>query len=164
MALALSQRHTKSSKLSYLAKSNSQQGLLQASAPPKTFFENAVPSLAQSLFTVDLKKGAPGTLTFGAIAPSKYTGDITYVNVNKANGFWEFTSTGYAIGSTSFVSSSIDGIVDTGTTLYTSHRQSLKPTMPKYPVLYMIVLKEAIPFRVLLRYRLSSSVSERTGQ
>ena len=86
-------------------------------APPKTFFENAAPTLAQSLFTVNLKKGAPGTLTFGAIDTSQYTGAITYVPVNSANGFWEITSSGYAIGSSAFVTSSIDAIVDTGTTL-----------------------------------------------
>lgn len=32
-------------------------------------------------------------------------------------GFWEFTSTGYAVGSGAFKTSSIDGIADTGTTL-----------------------------------------------
>lgn len=32
-------------------------------------------------------------------------------------GFWEWTSTGYSVGSGSFVSTSIDGIADTGTTL-----------------------------------------------
>jgi hypothetical protein len=37
--------------------------------------------------------------------------------VNNAKGFWEFTGAGYAVGSGSFVSSSIDAIADTGTTL-----------------------------------------------
>ena len=83
----------------------------------KTFFENIAPTLTQSLFTVNLKKGAPGTLTFGAIDGSQYTGSITYVPVNSANGFWEFTSGGYAIGSSAFVTTSIDAIADTGTTL-----------------------------------------------
>ncbi|KAL8789137.1 MAG: hypothetical protein Q9195_006957 [Heterodermia aff. obscurata] len=86
--------------------------------PPKTFFENAAPSLIQSLFTVNLKKGAPGTLTFGTIDTSQYTGSITYATVNPANGYWEFTPSGYAIGSSAFVAtSSIDALVDTGTTL-----------------------------------------------
>ena len=85
--------------------------------PPKSFFENVAPSLAQSLFTVNLKKAAPGTLTFGAIDTTQYIGSLTYVNVNSANGFWEITSNGYAIGTGAFTSSSIDTIVDTGTTL-----------------------------------------------
>lgn len=38
-------------------------------------------------------------------------------SVNNANGFWEFTGTGYAVGSHAFVTSSIDTIADTGTTL-----------------------------------------------
>ena len=83
----------------------------------RTFFSNAAPSLAAPLFTADLIKGAPGSYDFGFIDSSKYTGAITYVPVNSGNGFWEFTGTGYAVGSSSFVSSSIDAIADTGTTL-----------------------------------------------
>ena len=82
-----------------------------------TFFSNAIPSLAAPLFTANLKKGAPGNYNFGYIDSSEYTGSITYVAVNTANGFWEFTGSGYAVGSGAFVSSSIDAIADTGTTL-----------------------------------------------
>lgn len=82
-----------------------------------TFFENAIPTLASPLFTANLKKGKPGNYNFGYIDSSEYTGSITYTPVNTANGFWEFTGSGYAVGSGKFVSSSIDGIADTGTTL-----------------------------------------------
>lgn len=58
-----------------------------------------------------------GTYNFGFIDDSAYTGDITYTNVDTSQGFWEFTSTGYSVGSGSFSSTSIDGIADTGTTL-----------------------------------------------
>lgn len=85
--------------------------------PQKTFFSNAKASLDAPLFTADLKKGQPGTYDFGYIDASKHTGTITYVPVNTANGFWEFTSNGYAVGSGAFTSSSIDAIADTGTTL-----------------------------------------------
>lgn len=78
-----------------------------------TFFDTVKSSLAKPLFTVDLKKGAPGYYDFGYIDTSKYTGAITYVNVNTANGFWEFTSSGYAVGSGSTVTTSIDAIADT---------------------------------------------------
>lgn len=37
--------------------------------------------------------------------------------MSTSQGFWEWTSTGYAVGTGSFVSTSIDGIADTGTTL-----------------------------------------------
>lgn len=82
-----------------------------------TFFSNAIPTLAAPLFTANLKKGAPGSYNFGYIDTSAYTGSITYVPVNTANGFWEFSSNGYAVGSGAFVSSTIDAIADTGTTL-----------------------------------------------
>ena len=84
----------------------------------QTFFNNAIAAgLASPLFTADLKKGAPGSYDFGYIDSTKYTGSITYVSVNTANGFWEFTGNGYAVGSGAFTSTSIDAIADTGTTL-----------------------------------------------
>lgn len=84
-----------------------------------TFFDTAIGEgvLGQNVFTADLKKGAPGTYDFGFIDDSKHTGDITYTAVNTANGFWEFTGTGYSIGTGSFKSQDIDAIADTGTTL-----------------------------------------------
>jgi hypothetical protein len=83
----------------------------------KTFFDTVKPSLASPLFAVSLKYHAPGTYDFGYIDSSKYTGDITYVNVDSSQGFWEFTASGYSVGSGSTVSTSIDVIADTGTTL-----------------------------------------------
>ncbi|KAJ9493928.1 hypothetical protein LTR99_010224 [Exophiala xenobiotica] len=84
-----------------------------------TFFDTAINEgvLDANVFTVDLKKGAPGSYDFGFIDDSKYTGEITYTAVNNANGFWEFTGTGYGVGDGSFQSTSIDAIADTGTTL-----------------------------------------------
>ncbi|CAK7222144.1 hypothetical protein SCUCBS95973_004741 [Sporothrix curviconia] len=89
-------------------------------ASPKavqTFFGNAESQLDSPLFTADLKHNAPGTYDFGFINSSLYTGDITYVPVNTNPGYWTWTSSGYAVGSSSFVSSSLSGIADTGTTL-----------------------------------------------
>lgn len=83
----------------------------------KTFFDNAKSSLSAPLFTVDLKKGSPGTYNFGYIDNTKYTGDIAYVAVDNSRGFWEFTASGFAVGSGSLSSTSIDAIADTGTTL-----------------------------------------------
>lgn len=83
----------------------------------KTFFSTVKGSLSAPLFTANLKKGAPGTYDFGYIDAAKHTGAITYVPVNTANGFWEFTSNGYAVGTGAFTSTSIDAIADTGTTL-----------------------------------------------
>ncbi|KAI0803466.1 secreted aspartic proteinase precursor [Xylaria sp. FL0064] len=84
----------------------------------KTWFDNIKSSLDSPLFAVDFKAGGvPGTYDFGFLDSSKYTGSITYASVSTRQGFWEFTASGYAVGSGSFKSSSIDGIADTGTTL-----------------------------------------------
>lgn len=82
----------------------------------KTFFDSVLPSLPSPIFTATLKKGKPGTYDFGFIDSTKYTGAITYTPVNSVNGFWEFTASGYSIGST-FHASTLDAIADTGTTL-----------------------------------------------
>jgi aspergillopepsin I len=84
-----------------------------------TFFDTAISEgvLAANVFTADLVAGAPGSYDFGFIDASKYTGSIAYTDIDTSNGFWEFTGTGYAIGTASFKSSSIDAIADTGTTL-----------------------------------------------
>ncbi|KAL8896820.1 MAG: hypothetical protein Q9207_007524 [Kuettlingeria erythrocarpa] len=83
----------------------------------KTFFTNVIPSLSNPLFTVDLRKGAPGTYDFGFVDDAKHTGVVTYVNADSSQGFWTFTSSGYSIGSGALSRSSIRGIADTGTTL-----------------------------------------------
>ena len=103
----------------------------------KTFFESALESLDSPVFTADLKAGArkccplpmcrhladlvglmpAGLYNFGYIDNSSFMGAITYTRVDNSNGFWEFTSTGYSVGSGSFKSAKIDGIADTGTTL-----------------------------------------------
>lgn len=88
--------------------------------PQTTWFDSGVKQgiFSKNVFTVDLKAGAPGTYDFGYIDDSKHTGEITYTKINNAQGFWEFTGTGYGIGgNSSFKSSSIDAIADTGTTL-----------------------------------------------
>lgn len=81
-----------------------------------TWFTNAIPQLDSPVFTADLKYQAAGTYDFGFIDTTKYTGNITYTTVNTNPGYWTFTSSGYGVGST-FTSTSITGIADTGTTL-----------------------------------------------
>lgn len=87
--------------------------------PQTTWFDTAVAQglFAKNLFTVDLKQGAPGTYDFGYIDSSKYTGKITYTDINESQGFWEFTGTGYGVGDGNFQEQDIDAIADTGTTL-----------------------------------------------
>lgn len=84
----------------------------------KTFFTNVIPSLSAPLFTVDLRKGAPGTYDFGYIDDAKHTVEVTYVDIDNSRGFWTFTSSGYSIGGRALNhSSTVEGIADTGTTL-----------------------------------------------
>lgn len=85
--------------------------------PQNTFFDTVKPTLSQQLFTADLKKGAPGQYTFGYIDDTAYTGNITYIPVNTANGLWQFTAGGYSLGNDSTSGSIGSAIADTGTTL-----------------------------------------------
>ncbi|KAF5238249.1 hypothetical protein FAUST_5616 [Fusarium austroamericanum] len=82
-----------------------------------TFFDNASPSLQSAVFTANLKHQKPGTYNFGFIDSSSYTGKIGYAPVDSSQGFWEFTASGYAVGSATVNRSPITGIADTGTTL-----------------------------------------------
>ncbi|OAL04992.1 acid protease [Phaeosphaeriaceae sp. SRC1lsM3a] len=82
----------------------------------KTWFDTVKGQLAKPLFAVTLKYHAAGTYDFGYIDSSKYTGAITYVNVDASQGFWGFSATAYSVGSTT-TTSKISGILDTGTTL-----------------------------------------------
>ncbi|KAK1752766.1 aspartic peptidase domain-containing protein [Echria macrotheca] len=83
----------------------------------KTFFENLQAGLDEAVFTADLKHGMPGRYNFGYVDSSAYTGDITYVPINSTDGYWGWTSPGYAVGSGAFKDEAIVGIADTGTTL-----------------------------------------------
>ncbi|KAI1758007.1 acid protease [Xylaria castorea] len=85
----------------------------------KTFFDNAMSSLAEPLFTADLRAGANGAYEFGRIDTSKFTGDMTFVAVNNTQGFWQFTSDSFAVdgGKAQTSVAGNQAIADTGTTL-----------------------------------------------
>ena len=82
-----------------------------------TFFDNAQPSLNSPLFAAYLPYNADGAYDFGFTDSSKYTGSIVYTAVESGNGFWEYPSTSYKVGSTTYTQSGFTGISDTGTTL-----------------------------------------------
>ncbi|KAI1775852.1 acid protease [Hypoxylon cercidicola] len=85
----------------------------------KTFFDNVMPSLAEPVFTADLRAQAVGAYEFGQVDTSKFTGDMTWVPVNNTSGFWQFTSEKFAIDGGAPQKSTAGGqaIADTGTTL-----------------------------------------------
>ena len=82
-----------------------------------TFFDNAKGSFQSPLFAAYLPFNADGTYDFGATDSSKSTGTIKYTAVDSSNGFWEYPSTSYKIGTTVHTQSGFTGISDTGTTL-----------------------------------------------
>lgn len=85
----------------------------------KTFFDNVMPSLAQPVFTADLRKAAAGSYEFGNIDATKFNGTMAWIPVNTTQGFWQFSSTKFAVGTGQPQAGNPVGqaIADTGTTL-----------------------------------------------
>ncbi|KAI0880570.1 acid protease [Annulohypoxylon maeteangense] len=88
-------------------------------AQQKTFFDNVKSSLAEPLFTADLRPQAAGAYEFGRVDTSKFTGAMTWVPVNTTAGFWQFTSQSFAVngGTPQTSTAGAQAIADTGTTL-----------------------------------------------
>jgi aspergillopepsin I len=66
--------------------------------------------LDSPLFAAYLPYQATGAYDFGATDSSRYSGDIAYTDVDNSNGWWEFPSTSYKVGSKSFTSSGYTAI------------------------------------------------------
>ncbi|KAM3583976.1 hypothetical protein VKS41_003942 [Umbelopsis sp. WA50703] len=79
-----------------------------------------------------------GELTLGGVDSSKYTGSITYTPITStspSNAYWGINISKIAYGTTTVSSSSLPGIVDTGTTLIyfqTSTYKALYKNVPGY--------------------------------
>ncbi|KAH6661029.1 aspartic peptidase domain-containing protein [Truncatella angustata] len=88
-------------------------------AQQKTFFDNVMPSLAEPLFTADLRANAVGAYEFGRVDNTKFTGQMTWVPINTTQGFWQFSSESFAVngGQAQQGTSGGQAIADTGTTL-----------------------------------------------
>lgn len=85
-------------------------------SPCQTFFGNLMSSTDSPLFTADLQTNG-GSYDFGYIDSSKYSGDITYIDVLRENpSYWDFTAGDYSVGSSS--GSVGYAIMDTGTSLW----------------------------------------------
>lgn len=85
----------------------------------KTFFDNVMPSLAEPVFTADLRAQAAGAYEFGRIDNTKFTGAMTWVPIDNTQGFWQFTSEKFAVdgGAAQAGTAGSQAIADTGTTL-----------------------------------------------
>ncbi|KAL3417798.1 eukaryotic aspartyl protease [Phlyctema vagabunda] len=84
----------------------------------KTFFDNALPTLNMPVFTADLRKAAVGSYEFGNIDTSKFNGTMQWTAVNTTQGFWQFSSSKFSVGTGAAMKNPGDqAIADTGTTL-----------------------------------------------
>jgi hypothetical protein len=85
----------------------------------KTFFDNVKTSLAEPVFTADLRRATAGQYSFGSIDQSKFQGNLAWVPVNTTQGFWQFSSESFAVngGQTQAATSGSQAIADTGTSL-----------------------------------------------
>jgi Eukaryotic aspartyl protease len=84
----------------------------------KTFFDNAMSTLAQPVFTADLRKAAVGAYEFGNIDSTKFNGSLSWAAVNTTQGFWQFSSQKFQVGTgTTMNVAGGQAIADTGTTL-----------------------------------------------
>ncbi|KAM7194551.1 penicillopepsin [Naviculisporaceae sp. PSN 640] len=96
---------------------------LNAVTPNKqqTFFENVLPDLAEPLFTADLRHDTPGAYEFGRVDASKFTGDLTWIPINKTQGFWQFSTSSFGVDTGAGIAlqqtQTGQAIADTGTTL-----------------------------------------------
>jgi len=87
-----------------------------------TGFQNLVDQglVDQGMFAFYLGNSAKdlGELTLGGYNKNHFTGDLQYVNL-KAATYWEIDLEGLTVGSTSYVSSNVNAIVDSGTSILT---------------------------------------------
>ena len=87
----------------------------------KTFFDNALSTLDQPVFTANLRHGQGGSYEFGEIDATLHTGQITNVPVDSSNGFWQITSTAFSVGNDTTNlqqnANASPAIADTGTSL-----------------------------------------------
>lgn len=82
-----------------------------------TIIDNAIgQGLSKAVFSADLKKGVPGSYTFGYVNASQYIGNISYTPVDSSGGHWQITASGYGVGKT-YTPDTLTGVVDTGSSL-----------------------------------------------
>lgn len=84
----------------------------------KTFFENAKSQLQLPLFAAILKHDNAGTYDFGFINSSKYTGELSYVDVDSSHGHWSFKLSGYDLGSGEIASDPLESVIGNFIFLY----------------------------------------------
>jgi len=96
--------------------------------PQKTFFDNIGPDLEEPVLTSLLHSDGVGEFEFGIVDHSKYSGQLVNVSVDNSNGFWQFDSGCFAVGSGSLqnLTDTSTAIADTGTSLMLVSDQMLE--------------------------------------
>ena len=84
-----------------------------------TFFGNIAPTLKAPLFTANLKHSTAGSYQFGAVDLSQFVGTMKLTRVDASQGYWQFPSTTFAVGSDAPITNpqATPAIADTGTSL-----------------------------------------------
>jgi len=62
------------------------------------------------MFAAYLPHQTSGAYDFGATDSSKYSGNIAYASVDNSQGFWQFPSESYKVGSSTFDATGTVGI------------------------------------------------------
>jgi hypothetical protein len=93
-----------------------------------TAFQNLVDQKlieqGQFAFYLGNSEADKGELTLGGSNPNHYTGDVTWVSL-KAATYWEITLSGLTMGSTNYVPSDVNAIVDSGTSILTGPSEAV---------------------------------------
>ncbi|KAI1494430.1 secreted aspartic proteinase precursor [Biscogniauxia mediterranea] len=94
--------------------------LKQTVPPQKSLIEFLPDVLEEPVFTVDFQHNGTGSFNFGFIDDKLHSEDISYINIDKSDGFWGVKATAFAIGGSDLqysFSTPKSVIVDTGSTL-----------------------------------------------
>lgn len=76
-----------------------------------TFFDHARSQLKLPLFAAGLRNDGRGSYDFGFYNRSRYTGELTYVDVDSSNGHWSFTAGSYDLGDGEIVHDPHEGVI-----------------------------------------------------
>ncbi|CAF9914284.1 MAG: hypothetical protein HETSPECPRED_001940 [Heterodermia speciosa] len=104
-------------------------------AKQDTFFGNIAPTLKDPLFTANLRHKTVGSYQFGAVDTSQFVGKMKMTRVDPSQGYWQFPSKSFAVGTDAPVTNpkANPAIADTGTSLLLVDDVLLKAYYSKVP-------------------------------
>jgi aspergillopepsin I len=63
------------------------------------------------LFAAILKQNTLGSYDFGFVNRSRYTGELSYVDVDSSRGHWSFKVSGYDLGNDEIINDPLEGVI-----------------------------------------------------